>query len=58
MHAACLRLAAAIVLFARRERVAGDEQGCNVAPDGRKFLTLKEAQPTPGEGRRMMWVRN
>ena len=51
-------LGAAIALFDGSSAAVMDVQGYSVAPDGRRFLTLKGVAPGPGQGRRLIWMQN
>ena len=51
-------LGVARVLFSGESAARMAQWGYDVASDGRRFLTLKEAASAPGEGKRLVWMQN
>jgi serine/threonine-protein kinase len=51
-------LGAAATVFGGETAALMAPPGYNVAPDGRRFFTLKSVPPAPGEGRRLLWIQN
>lgn len=53
-----VRLGPATALFGGEAAAMFGENGYDVGPDGRRFLTMKSVAPGPGEGRRFIWMQN
>lgn len=53
-----VNLGVAIELFGGSSAASIDSGGYDVAPDGRRFLTLKHLAQAPGEGKRLIWMQN
>ncbi len=51
-------LGVAAGLFSGESAALMGQRGFDVAPDGRRFLTLKDAPLAPGEGKRWVWMQN
>jgi serine/threonine protein kinase len=51
-------LGPATELFGGASAAAMYRQGYNVAPDGRRFLTLKSVASAAGQGMRLIWMQN
>jgi hypothetical protein len=53
-----ITLGAATKLFSGESAALLGRSGYDVAPDGRRFLALKDTASAPGEGKRLVWMQN